>query len=99
MPRSTPYKSCLKWAVARNVEKLSMLEKAFMLCFVLSIFQDLTHQVFGVFWYVLTALLAFRQNTKWGSMLSSLEIGRPYAVAMQCNRLGRSVREGVCGMQ
>lgn len=76
-----------------------MLEKALFLFFVLSIFQDLTHQVFGVFLYILTALLAFRQNTKWRSMLSSLEIGRHFSVAVQCNRLGRSVREGICGMQ
>lgn len=76
-----------------------MLEKALMLCFVLSTFQDLTHKVFGVFLYVLTALLAFRQITKWINMLSSLEIGRHCSVAVQYNRLGRSIREGVCGTQ
>lgn len=99
MPGSFLYKSCFKGAVARNVEKLRKFEKALMLCFVLSIFQDATHQVFRVFSYVLTAVLAFRQNTKWRSMLSYLEVGRCFSVAVQCNTLGRSVREGVFGTQ
>lgn len=32
-------------------------------------------------------------------MLGSLEIGRHYAVAVQCNRVGRNFKESVCGTE